>query len=180
MVSFLFSLLLKAVRRLSHFETANRAGLLTTVKDQVCGLLEQVVDKWFIERLFLNDGWLSDIGRDECSVQQRKKRRRKSRESSRVETSVDSLCSSQMGELLHVAMESCSQFRTSPVVKLALTRLFNGSKMLLVGAQRDGALGRCVCVCVCVVQCMCVRNVCMCCGIVSKIICIDVAHDDDP
>ena len=168
MVSFLFSLLLKAVRRLSHFETTNRAGLLTADKDQVCGLLEQVMDKWFVETLFLNDEWLSDIGQDERSVQQRKKRRRKSRESSQVETSVDFLCSSQMGELLHVAMESCSQFRTSPVVKLALTRLFNGSKMLLVGAQRDGALGRCVCVCV--VQCMCVRNVCMCCGIVSKII----------
>ena len=143
-VSFLFNLLVKAVKRLSQFEVyESRLELSAADEDQLCGLLELVVDKWLIERVFLNTGWLAHMMQlGEHSVEQKKKRRRKS--------SIDYKCSSQVVELLHVAIESWSIFRKSSVVRLAVARMLSGSKSLLVGAQHDGTISKGVCVCVCV------------------------------
>ena len=152
-VSFLFSLLIQAVKRLSQSE--NDSPVID--EDQLCGLLEQVVDKWLVEKLFLNDQWLVNVGHEDHSVKQKKTSRRKSRGSSQAQTSIDYLCSSEIVELLRVAVESCSKFQISPVVRLAVMRMFDGSKILLGKAQRDGTLGR-VCTCVymyIVYECLC-------------------------
>ena len=141
-ISFIFSLLIKAVKRLSQSDNNSPV----TDDDQLCGLLEQVMDKWLVDKLFLNDLWLVNVGHEDRSVEQKKTSRRKSRGPSRIQTSIDYLCSSEVVKLLHVAIESCFKFQMSPVVELAVMRMFNGSKILLEKAQCDGALGR-VCTC---------------------------------
>lgn len=138
---FLFSLLIKAVKRLSQPEKDS----LVTSEDQLCGFIELVVDKWLVEKLFLIDQWPVGTVHDDHSVEQKKKRR-KSRESSQIQTSVDYLCSSETVKLLHLAVVSCSNFQVSPVVRLAVMKMFGGSKILLEKAQHDGVLGR-VCMC---------------------------------
>ena len=149
-MSFLFNLLVKAVKRLLQSKNESHPDLSATDEDQLCNLLEQVVDKWLIEEAFLNTGWLTNMRQlGEQSVKQKKRSKRKSRESLQLETSIEYQCSNQIGELLRVAIESCSRFKMSPVVRLAVARVLGGSKSLLVGAQHDGTLGVCVCVCVC-------------------------------
>lgn len=126
------------MKRLSQADK-NDGSVVTD--DQVCGLLEQVVDEWLVEKLFLNDQWLVDVRHEDRSVEQKKRsRRRKSRTSSEGLTSTDYLCSSEIVQLLHVAVESCSKFQLSPVVRLAVMRICDGSKILLEKAQRDGTL----------------------------------------
>ena len=137
-VSFLFSLLIKAVKKLSQPEQDSQV----TSDDQLSDFLELVVDKWLIEQVFLNDQWLAEAEHDSLSIEQKKRSRRKSRESSQMLTSADYLCSSEIVELLHLAVESCSKFQLSPVVRLAVMKMFGGSKMLLEKAQHNGALGR--------------------------------------
>ena len=161
-VSFLFSLLIKAVKRLSQTENDSPVA----DEDQLCGLLEQVADKWLVEKLFLNNQWLVDAGHEDHSVEQKKTSRRKSRGSSQVQTSVDYICSSEIVELLRVAVESCSKFQISPAVRLAVMRMFDGSKILLEKAHRDGTLGRvCICMSIYIVyECLC--------GCVSK--CVNI------
>ena len=139
-VSFLFSLLIKAVKRLSQsFETNDSP---VTDEEQLNVILEKVVDKWLVETLFLKNQWLSSVGYEDSSAEQKKKRRRKSRGTPQLPTSVDCLCSSETVQLFHVAIESCSKFHVSPVVRLAVMRMFDASNMLLEKAQHDGALGR--------------------------------------
>ena len=144
---FLFSLLIKAVKRLSQPEKDSPV----TSEDQLCGFIELVVDKWLVEKLFLIDQWPVGTVHDDHSVEQKKKRRRKSRESSQIQTSVDYLCSSETVKLLHLAVESCSKFQVSPVVRLAVMKMFGGSKILLEKAQHDGVLGR-VCMCAIIIM----------------------------
>ena len=137
-VSFLFSLLVKAVKKLSQPEKDS----LVASEDQLCDSLELVVDKWLVEQVFLDDQWLAEAEHDSLSVEQKKRSRRKSRESSQMLTSVDYLCSSETVQLLHLAVESCSKFQLSPVVRLAVMKMFGGSKILLEKAQHNGILGR--------------------------------------
>ena len=139
-VSFLFSLLIEAVKKLSQPEKDSQVAS----EDQLCDFLELVVDKWLVEQVFLNDQWLAEAEHDSLSIEQKKGR--KSGESSQMQTSVDYLCSSEIVELLHLAIESCSKFQLSPVVRLAVMKMFGGSKILLEKTQHNGALGRaCAC-----------------------------------
>ena len=139
---FLFSLLIKAVKKLSQPEQDSQV----TSEDQLCDFLELVVDKWLVEQVFLNDQWLAEAEHDSLSVEQKKRSRRKSRESSQMLTSIDYLCSNEIIKLLHLAVESCSKFQRSPVVRLAVMKMFGGSKILLEKAQHNGDLGRaCAC-----------------------------------
>jgi hypothetical protein len=136
------------VKRLSRWEEKDSA---VTNEDLLCGLLELVVDKWLIEKLFLSDQWLVGTEHDDHPVEQKKRSRRKSRETSQVQVSADNLCSSEIVNLLHLAVESCSKFQASPVVTLAVMKMFNGSKIMLEKARHDGTLGK-VCTCTIVSQ----------------------------
>ena len=131
MVSFLFNLLHKAVKRLSRPESSS--------DDCSSSVLELLISRWFVEKLFLGDEWLASIEQGEHSWQLKKKKRRKSIQ---VETSMDYLCSSEIGKLIHLAVESFSEIKTSTVVEIAVMRLFKGSKILLIGAQQHPAFGK--------------------------------------
>jgi hypothetical protein len=147
-VTFLFSLLIKAVKRLSQPEKHDSP---VTNEDQLCGIVELVVDKWLVEKLFLNNRWLEEAGHDDHSEEHKKRSRRKSSKYSRVRTSIDYLCSSEIVDLLHLAVESCSKFQASPVVRLAVVKMLDESKIMLEKAQHDGTLGK-VCTCTIVSQ----------------------------
>ena len=142
-LSLLFNLLLRAITKLSDCETrTDRCVPLPDNENELCTLLEFLVDKRLVEEMFLSDMWLVELGQGLRSDHlQRKKVRRKSSGAFQVETSVDYLCSSNIGEMLHTAVESCSKFSRSCVFKLAVSRLFSGSRVALRGPQHSGAIG---------------------------------------
>ena len=154
-VSLLFKLLLKAVERVSESEKERDTGLRLPDEDKLCTLLEQMVDKQLLEGLFLSDGWLAEFVQEPRFDQRKMRGRRKSRVSSQAELSVDYLCSEKIGELLHLAVECCSKFTLLCVFKLAVARLFSGSRTLLMGSQFNKAVSKCVCACACACVCVC-------------------------
>ena len=148
-ISLLFNLLLKAIKKLSECETwMDRDVPLPDKETKLCTLLELLVKMQLVKELFLNDMWLVQLGQGlRSDHQQKKKTRRKSAGASPVDTFVDYLCSSNIGEILHTAVESCSKFSRSCVYKLAVSRLFSGFRVVLGEPHHCGAIGECMLYC---------------------------------
>ena len=146
-ISLLFNLLLRAIEKLSECETwIERDVPLSDKENKLCTLLELLVDVHLVEEVFLNDMWLVQLGQGlRSDHQQRKKVRRKSSGTFPVESSVDYLCSSNIGKMLHAAVESCSRFSRSCVFKLVVSRLFSSFRVTLGEPQHSGAIGECTC-----------------------------------
>ena len=109
----------------------------------LCTQLEQVVDQQLVEEMFLNSEWLVELEHGLQSDKQRKKTRKKSTGASKVESSVDYLCSSDIGKVLHGAVTKCPTFTGSGVFQLAISKLFCACRLALRISQGIVAISKC-------------------------------------
>ena len=155
-VSFLFSLLVKTVKKLSSCDDERSDNNFSSFseEDKLSTLFKQVVDKQLIEELFLSEEWLMELKL--VHSREKKRVRRKSGETPHVKKTVGYVCNSEIGELLHMAAKCCSVFSASDVFRMAISRLFSCIKAALSSSQCNSAVSKlyklccCCCVCVCV------------------------------